>query len=92
MPHVVPRGRRVVVSYERCEPPPDCLDIFRAQRVIGVGDSPVVRTDGQIKITACFVEQKRHPDGDEARRSPWVHGNNGISVQPEKLSSIDGEF
>ena len=32
----------------------------------------LVRTDRQIEIAVCFVEHERHPDGDEARRSPRV--------------------
>ena len=45
-PHVVPGGRRVVISYELRQPPADRLEIFRSQRVMRVGNPPVVRTDG----------------------------------------------
>ena len=54
-PHVVPGGGRVVVAYEYREPFPDRLEIFRAQRVIRVGDASVVGTDGQIEIAVCLV-------------------------------------
>ena len=52
-----------MVLYERRQPPPDRLEILRAQRVMRVGNASVVRTDGQIEIAVCFVEQKRHPEG-----------------------------
>jgi len=81
-PHVVAGNWCVVVvSDEFRQPPPDRLEIFRSQHVIGVGDAPVVRLDGQLKITPCFVEQKR--GAGPAAPSWWgarsARGSRGLS-------------
>ena len=47
-PDEVPRRRHVAVSDESCQPSPDRLEIFSAQRVSSVGDAPVIGTHCRI--------------------------------------------
>ena len=48
------------------------VEIRSARRIERVPDSSVIRAHRQIQVTAGFIEQQGHPDGNEACRDPRI--------------------
>ena len=61
-----------MVADEAMQSALDRFEVCRPGIVSCVRNSAIVGADRQIQIAASFIEQQRHPDGDETCRHPRV--------------------